>query len=282
MTCHTVTFQKWHGLGNDFIIPDRTHEHLFPLLQSSAVHLCDRRKGIGADGLLFLLPSEIADFKMVIINSDGSEAEMCGNGIRCLASYIGRQIFSLQKNLAIETGAGIIKTELLDDTTITVNMGSPRLDASEIPVAGKSGVVLMQRIDVGDREFKFTSVSMGNPHTVIYADLIDDNLVKTIGPQIETNPMFPKKTNVEFITILSDSEILMRVWERGCGETQACGTGACASAVSGILNKLHGNNVTVHLPGGDLLINWSGILSDPVYMTGPAMYVFDGKFEVHQ
>ena len=282
MTSHTVAFQKWHGLGNDFIIPDQIHEQLFPLLKTHAAFLCDRRKGIGADGLLFLLPSEIADFKMVIINSDGSEAEMCGNGIRCLASYIGSKKISLHKSLAIETGAGIIKTELLDDTTVTVNMNSPRLEASLIPVAGRSGVVLMEKIEVAGNEFKFTAVSMGNPHAVIYPEQIDDNLVKTIGPQIETHPLFPKKTNVEFITVLSDSEIVMRVWERGCGETQACGTGACASAVSGILNKLHGNNVTVHLPGGDLLISWSGMQSDPVYMTGPAMYVFDGKFEVHQ
>ncbi|MBN1601295.1 MAG: diaminopimelate epimerase [Chitinispirillaceae bacterium] len=282
MTCHTVTFQKWHGLGNDFIIPDRNHEQLFPLLKKNAAILCDRRKGIGADGLLFLLPSEIADFKMAIINSDGSEAEMCGNGIRCIASYIGSQKISLHKSLAIETGAGIIRTELLDNTTVTVNMGSPCLDASRIPVAGRSGVVLMEKIDIAGREFKFTAVSMGNPHAVIYPDHNDDDLVKTIGPQIETHPLFPKKTNVEFITILSDSEIVMRVWERGCGETQACGTGACASVVSGILNKLHGNYVTVHLPGGDLLISWSGTQSDPVYMTGPAMHVFNGNIKVEQ
>lgn len=280
MTTHSVAFQKWHGLGNDFIIPDRIHEPVFPILKAQANALCDRRRGIGADGLLFLLPSEIADFKMVLINSDGSEPEMCGNGIRCIASYIHRQKISLQKTMAIETGAGIIGIDLLDDTTVTVAMGSPRLDASEIPVAGRSGPVLMENIDVAGKTFKFTAVSMGNPHAVIYTDCADDELVKVIGPQIEKHPVFPRKTNVEFITVVSDSEINMRVWERGCGETEACGTGACASVVSGIINKLHGNDVTVHLPGGDLFIKWSGKLTDSVYMTGPAEHVFNGKIEV--
>jgi diaminopimelate epimerase len=217
---------------------------------------------------------------MVIINSDGSEPEMCGNGIRCLASYIKKQNISSKKSLSIETGAGIIGIELLNDTMIKVNMGPPRLEAPEIPVSGKTRRVIMEEIEIRGRKLKCTAVSMGNPHAVIYTENADDELVKEFGPLIEKHPLFPKKTNVEFITVISDSQINMRVWERGCGETLACGTGACASVVSGILNKLHGNDVTVHLPGGDLSVQWNGNQNDPVYMTGPATYVFDGTIEV--
>ncbi len=276
MTPFTIPFQKWQGTGNDFIIPEPADQNLYPHLKIKAAALCDRRRGIGADGLLFLLPSVIADFKMVIINSDGSEPEMCGNGIRCLASYIHSKNLSVKKILRIETGAGIKEVAIENSEMIKVNMGAPVLDAPSIPVAIKSGSVIREKITVGTRVMEFTAVSMGNPHAVIYTDNADDELVKGFGPQIERHPLFPNKTNVEFITVLSNSEIAMRVWERGCGETQACGTGACASVVSGIVNKLHDNNVTVHLPGGDLQIQWSGQLSDPVLMTGPAQHVFDG------
>jgi diaminopimelate epimerase len=280
MAVHTVKFQKWQGTGNDFIIPDRSLESLYPVLKAKASFLCDRRRGIGGDGILLLLPSKLADFKMVIINSDGSEPEMCGNGIRCLASYIRKQNISAKNALSIETGAGIIGIELLRDTMVKVTMGPPRLEASDIPVAGKTGRVIMEEFEIKGRTFKCTAVSMGNPHAVIYTERADDELVKEFGPLIEKHPLFPKKTNVEFITIVSDSQINMRVWERGCGETLACGTGACASVVSGILNKLHGNDVTVHLRGGALSVQWSGIQNDPVFLTGPATHVFDGTVEV--
>jgi diaminopimelate epimerase len=280
MATHTIQFQKWQGIGNDFIIPEPSHENLYPLLKIKAASLCDRRKGIGADGLLFLLPSVIADFKMVIINSDGSEPEMCGNGIRCLAYYIHSKKLSDKKVLAIETGAGIKEVSIEESDMIRVNMGAPILDAPAIPVALKNGHVIREKITISDKTMEFTAVSMGNPHAVIYTENADDDLVKGLGPQIEKHQLFPKKTNVEFITVLSNSEIVMRVWERGCGETQACGTGACASVVSGILNKLHDNKVTVHLPGGDLNIQWNGQESDPVLMTGPALPVFDGTIRI--
>jgi diaminopimelate epimerase len=280
MITHTIPFQKWQGTGNDFIIPDISAQNLYSQLKTKAAALCDRRKGIGADGLLLLLPSVIADFKMVIINSDGSEPEMCGNGIRCLASYIHSNNLSAKKNLTIETGAGIKEVTIENSGMIKVNMGAPVLDAPAIPVAIKNGLVIKEKITIGNKVMEFTAVSMGNPHAVIYTDNADDDLVKGCGPQIEKHPLFPKKINVEFITVLSNSEIAMRVWERGCGETQACGTGACASVVSGILNKLHDNNVTVHLPGGDLYIQWSGRQSDPVLMTGPAQHVFHGTVKV--
>ncbi|HEX2958636.1 MAG TPA: diaminopimelate epimerase [Chitinispirillaceae bacterium] len=280
MTTHAIQFQKWQGTGNDFIIPDPQTQDLYSHLKTQAAALCDRRKGIGADGLLFLLPSVIADYKMVIINSDGSEPEMCGNGIRCLTSYIHSKNLSTEKNLTIETGAGIKEVMIVDSGMIKVNMGAPALDAPAIPVAIHSGQVIKEKIIIDSKTMEFTAVSMGNPHAVIYTDNADDDLVKGLGPQIEKHPLFPKKINVEFITVLSNKEIAMRVWERGCGETQACGTGACASVVSGILNKLHDNDVTVHLPGGDLFIQWGGQLTDPVYMTGPAQHVFDGTIRI--
>lgn len=280
MTTYTIPFQKWQGTGNDFIIPDISTQNLYSQLKTKAAELCDRRKGIGADGLLLLLPSAIADFKMVIINSDGSEPEMCGNGIRCLAAYILSNNLSAKKALTIETGAGIKEVAIENSGMIKVNMGAPVLDAPAIPVALKSGLVIKEKITIGNKMMEFTAISMGNPHAVFYTDHADDDLVKGCGPQIEKHPLFPNKINVEFITVLSNKEIAMRVWERGCGETQACGTGACASVVSGILNKLHDNNVTVHLPGGDLHIQWTGQQSDPVLMTGPAQHIFHGTVKV--
>ncbi len=183
--------------------------------------------------------------------------------------------------LSVDTLAGVISTELLDNSLVRVKMSNPILNGPEIPVAVSSGKVLMKDLVIGDKTFKINAVSMGNPHAVIYVDdKITDELVLGYGPKIETHPFFPKKTNVEFIKVLSSKEIQMRVWERGCGETQACGTGACASVVSGIINRLHDNRVTVHLPGGDLVIEWSGKETDPVFMTGPAKKVFEGSVEV--
>lgn len=275
-----MNFTKMEGLGNDFII---THEIADGMVQSVAKHaswLCDRRRGIGADGVMFVLPSRRADFRMRIFNSDASEAEMCGNGIRCFALYVKALGLTNFKRLTIETLAGEIITELISDKLVKVNMGTPILDASRIPLAQGEGRVAMQELAIDDKIFKFTAVSMGNPHTVIYTEEISDELVHIYGKKIETHPLFPKKTNVEFIKVISEKEIAMRVWERGCGETQACGTGACASAVSGILNKLHGKDVAVHLPGGDLQIQWSGSETDAVYMTGPAEKVFEGNIEI--
>ncbi len=275
-----LNFLKMEGLGNDFIV---THEVSLPLpfrIAQQAAVLCDRRRSIGADGLILILPSITADFQMRIFNSDGSEAEMCGNGIRCCAVYVKKLRLSVKRSLSFETGAGSIATELTRNGLVRVTMGRPVLSAPQIPTMKIAGTVIMEDLPVDDRLFKVTAVSMGNPHAVIYDDHLTDELVHAWGKKIEIHPFFPKKTNVEFVKVLSQNEIRMRVWERGCGETLACGTGACASVVAGIINKLHGNKVTVHLPGGDLFVEWNGKETSPVYMTGPAKIVFKGSVEI--
>lgn len=277
---NTLTFIKMQGLGNDFIVMHNDSVASIQPIIKQCVTLCDRRFGIGADGIIFILPSKKADFQMRIFNSNGSEAEMCGNGIRCCSLYIKTMHLSNKQSLTFETGAGIISTELVNNGLIRVAMGSPILESSKIPTIKKSCQVIMHDLQVDCKSFKITAVSMGNPHAVVYVDEITDELVTFWGPKIEKHPFFPKKTNVEFIKVLSKNEIQMRVWERGCGETLCCGTGACASVVSGIVNNLHGNKVTVHLPGGDLLIEWDGKETSQVYMTGPAEIAFKGSVEV--
>jgi len=268
------------GISNDFVITHGISETDIQPIVDQAVTICDRRRGIGADGIIFVLPSKVNDFKMRIFNSDGSEAEMCGNGIRCFTLYIKALNLSKLTKFAIETLAGVMKTEIIDSVTVRVNMGKPILYAPDIPVATNRERILMHDLQVKDKTFKINAVSMGNPHAVIYTDALTDEMVLTYGPLIEKHPLFPKKINVEFIKVLSNKEIQMRVWERGCGETQACGTGACASVVSGIINKLHDNEVTVHLPGGDLCISWAGGEEDPVMMTGPARRAFTGTYKL--
>lgn len=275
-----MNFIKMEGLGNDFIVTHEVSDGMVQSVIKQAVWLCDRRRGIGADGIIFVLPSRRADFRMRIFNSDGTEAEMCGNGIRCFALYVKNLQLTNLNRLIIETSAGEIITETIDDYLVKVNMGPPVLDAPGIPVAQEQGMVIMHNLEVETKTFKITAVSMGNPHVVIYPEELSDNIVWEYGKKIECHPFFPKKTNVEFVKVQSDNEITMRVWERGCGETLACGTGACASVVSGIINKLHGNNVTVHLPGGDLQVQWSGNRDDSVYMTGPAKKIFEGNIEI--
>jgi diaminopimelate epimerase len=276
-----MKFYKMEGLGNDFIVTHEVQENEIQQLKNQFVSLCDRRRGIGADGIIFVLSSNKCDFKMRIFNSDGSEPEMCGNGIRCFARYINLLKLNDLKKLTVETLAGVISTELIDNNKVTVNMGFPVLNASAIPVDQPSGRVLMKELEIDDKTFKINAISMGNPHAVIYVkDEITDTLVLGYGPKIETHSFFPRKTNVEFIKVLSPNEIQMRVWERGCGETQACGTGACASVVSGIINNLHDKSVTVHLPGGDLYISWDGNEDDCVFMTGPARVAFKGSVEI--
>lgn len=275
-----MNFIKMEGIGNDFIVTHGPPAEDDLLVARQAAAVCDRRRGVGGDGLIFILPSERADFRMRIFNSDGSEAEMCGNGIRCCVNYIHRLSLSDSRELAIETAAGIICAERDEDGLVRVDMGPPRLKSKEIPVASSRDRVIMKPLSVDNVTFKITAVSMGNPHAVIYTHTLSDDLVLGFGPRIETHRWFPNRTNVEFVTVLSDTEIRMRVWERGCGETQACGTGACAAAVAGIVNRLHGNRITVHLPGGDLLIEWSGETADPVYMTGPARAVYAGSYPV--
>jgi diaminopimelate epimerase len=272
-------FTKMEGLGNDFIVTHDTlsgDTALLDRVRRKAPFLCDRRRGIGADGVLCVLPSKRAGFSMRVFNADGSEAEMCGNGIRCFAVYLAKNRLSSESTLAIETPRGIITTSQRGDA-IRVDMGQPILEAARIPTTQESGRVVMHPLVVDGEEYRITAVSMGNPHAVVYDEELSDGLVRGIGKSIESHPFFPKKTNVEFVKVLSDREIRMRVFERGCGETMACGTGACASVVSGVLNRKHGNTVTVHLLGGDLHVEWDGNESHSVYMTGPATWVFSGE-----
>lgn len=276
-----MKFAKLEGLGNDFIVTHEVTEADIPALRQRAPLLCDRRRGVGADSLILVLPptSPAADFQMRTINADGSEAEMCGNGVRCLALYVNRAGLTDKAALAVETRAALIQTARTGDQ-VRVDMGRPILGAERIPTARRGGRVLMEPVRVEGRTFAVTAVSMGNPHAVIYADDLTDDLVLGFGPKLERHPFFPNRTNVEFVRVLSESAIQVRVFERGCGETAACGTGACASVVAGVLTQQHGHRVTVHLKGGDLLVEWDGDPAHPVFMTGPARWVFAGEIEI--
>jgi diaminopimelate epimerase len=274
-----LPFYKIEGIGNDFIVTHHITADKIEDCSDVVSGLCDRRYGIGGDGVVFIEPSEAADYRMRIFNSDGSEAEMCGNGIRCLVEYLKATGVCTKNTLTIETLAGIIGTGR-DGDSIRVNMGKPILDAPSIPVAQSEGRVVMHELTVGDTSFRITAVSMGNPHTVIFTDDISDTMVSGYGPKIEPHPFFPKKTNVEFVKIVGRSEITMRVYERGCGETLACGTGACGAVVAGIVNEFLDHDVLVRLPGGNLRVAWEGVPEAPVYLTGPARVVFEGTVMV--
>ncbi len=275
-----LTFCKMHGAGNDFVVIDSRELNISGLFDIGelARFLCNRRFGIGADQLLVLYFSAMADFKMAIFNADGSEVEMCGNGIRCLARYIWDRKLSVKDVLEIETLTGIIRPERIGNL-VKVDMGEPVLEAEKIPVTLRSAAsVIDYPLEISDHVFKITCVSMGNPHAVIF---IDENVtefpVSFYGPDIESHPLFPNKTNVEFVNVLNKKELKMRVWERGAGETLACGTGASASAVAAMLKGLTDRNVTIHLPGGDLAVDWPE--DNHVYMTGPAVEVFEGRIK---
>lgn len=273
-------FSKWHGLGNDFVIVNGLEESI-ENYEEMAIKVCDRHFGIGADGLVILLKSEIADFKMRIFNSDGSEAEMCGNVTRCMARYVFEQGLTDKKKITLETKAGIIKPELIFTNgildTVRVDMGEPRLKRSEIPILGNADEqVVNQILRVGDVEYNITCVSMGNPHCIIFVDDLTLVDLSIIGPKIETDPVFPKKTNVEFVQVLNKKKLRMRVWERGAGVTMACGTGTCATLVAAVLNGKADRQATVELDGGSLFIEWG--LDNHIYMSGPAVEVFRGKY----
>jgi diaminopimelate epimerase len=269
-----LEFVKMHGLGNDFILIDCIKQDI-PNPQDFAVKYCNRRFGIGADQLLLLYPSEIADFKMRIFNADGSEVEMCGNGIRCFAKYIWDRGFSKKEVLEVETLAGIIKPKKIGDL-IQVDMGIPQFNPSLIPVDVEGEQAFDILLEVSGWHTKINCVSMGNPHAVIFlSGEPKDFAVNKYGPLIENHPIFPKRTNVEFAFVQNPREITMRVWERGAGETLACGTGACATAVTAIKKGFTEKKVTVHLLGGDLHVEWAE--DGHVYMTGPAEEVFEGR-----
>lgn len=275
-----IPFSKMHGLGNDFVLIDcRSFDP--GDVTALAQRLCHRRLGIGADQLLLLYPSEIADFRMRIVNSDGSEVEMCGNGIRCFAKYIWDRGLSAEPAIKVETLAGIIRPERRGGL-IRVDMGEPVLVPSRIPVDigthGNDPAYRERIVDyplvIDDVIFRISCVSMGNPHAVITVDNIATFPVTYYGPMIENHHIFPNRTNVEFVEVLSPSEVKMRVWERGSGETMACGTGASAVAVASHLRGLTGRDVMVRLAGGNLEIEWGP--DNHVYMTGPAVEVYSG------
>lgn len=271
-----INFTKMHGLGNDFILIDCRQIKLDNLSELSK-RLCHRRFGVGADQMLLLSDSSLADFMMRIFNADGSEVEMCGNGIRCLAKYIWDRNLSSNNILIIETLAGIMKPEKAGEM-VKVDMGEPVLEPERIPVNISKGLggrgIVDHLLKIEDREFRITCVSMGNPHTIIFVDGLSHFPVTYYGPIIENHHLFPERTNVEFIEVLNPAEIKMRVWERGSGETMACGTGASAAAVAASIKGFTERNVVVHLLGGDLFIEWGE--NNHIYMTGPAVEVFEG------
>jgi len=274
-------FVKMHGLGNDFIVVNPEAEGLDETQFSElAVRWCDRHFGIGADGLILVLPSSIADFRMRIFNPDGSEAEMCGNGIRCFGKYVYERRLSSHNPLRVETLAGTQELDLNVSNgkveSVAVDMGEPRLQAAQIPLAGEERETVVDMPMVVDGiEYRFTAVSMGNPHCVIFVEDVERILLAEVGPKIEHHSLFPEKTNVHFVQVLSRSSIRMRVWERGAGITLACGTGACAALVAAVLNGKTERQATVHLPGGALDVEWRA--DNHVVMTGPATEVFEGE-----
>jgi len=278
-----IDFVKMQGLGNDFILIDCLSK---PLGDSSflfylAKRLCNRHFGIGADGLILILPSSKADLKMRIFNSDGTEAQMCGNGIRCFAKYTYENKIISKIKFTIETLAGIITPELIFKgkkiSGIKVDMGIPKLERKEIPMEGENApTVVDETLKIDSKYiFQITCVSMGNPHCITLVNDVQSIPVEEIGPKIENHPLFPEKTNVEFIQVLNKQEINFRVWERGAGETLACGTGACAALVAAVLNQKTDREAIIHLQGGDLDIQWAD--NGHVYMTGPAELVFRGE-----
>jgi diaminopimelate epimerase len=276
-----LQFNKVQGLGNDFILVNDLNRRLNPNRFSAlAVKICHRHFGVGADGLVLLLPSDKADVRMRIFNSDGSEAEMCGNAIRCVAKYLYEHGLVEQEKIRVETLAGTITPGIIAENGVVklvrVDMGEPWLQRGQIPMLGPPGKVLDELLTVDGADYRVTAVSMGNPHCVIFVPEVDRVLLQQAGPRIENHPVFPRKTNVEFVQILNRDEIKMKVWERGAGETMACGTGACAAAVACILNGYTGSKVTVRLAAGNLLIEWAG--DNRVYMTGPADEVFSGTY----
>lgn len=278
-----MKFTKMHGCGNDYVYVDCTNEMIENPSEVSK-YVSDRHFGIGSDGLILICSSETADFRMAMYNADGSEGAMCGNGIRCVAKYVYDKGLTDKKNISIETKSGIKELELtVEDgkvSLVKVNMGAPILKAKDIPVDVDTEKCIDSDINVDGKDYKITCVSMGNPHAVTF---IDEDVktfpIEKIGQKFENHPMFPDRVNTEFVQVLNRHEVNMRVWERGSGETLACGTGTCATVVACVLNGLTDDEVTVHLLGGDLFIKYDRE-NDTVWMTGPAVIAFEGTIEL--
>lgn len=278
-----MKFTKMHGLGNDYVYVNCFRENVENPSEVSKM-VSDRHFGIGSDGLILIKPSDVADFRMDMYNADGSQAEMCGNGIRCVGKYVYDYGLTDKTSVSVETLAGIkyldFQVEHGKVDQITVDMGKPELKAELVPVVSEQEQVINETIHAAGKDWKMTAVSMGNPHCVIFIEEpVKDFPLEEVGPQFESHERFPKRVNTEFIQVLDRKTVNMRVWERGSGETMACGTGACASAVAAILCGYTEDEITLHLLGGDLKVRWDRE-EDRVYMTGPATVVFDGEIDL--
>lgn len=276
-----MEFTKMHGLGNDFVIV-YGEQHLPDHVAEVAFTICDRHFGVGADGLIYILPSQSADFMMRTINSDGTEAEQCGNAIRCVAMYVAEHGYIQRDVLTIETQAGIQCVQVIRQDgkvhAVRVDMGEPILKGLEVPTIFDQENVVDKNIQVAGRNFSFTAISMGNPHCIIFVDDAATFDIQTWGPQVECHAYFPQKINVEFASIDARDCVTMRVWERGAGLTLACGSGACATLVASVLNGLTDRRATMALAGGKLFVEWDRT-NNHVYMTGPAAFVFEGNWK---
>ena len=277
-----IKFTKMHGLGNDYVYIDCTEEQKIKNISSLAQFISNRHFGVGSDGLILICKSDIADFKMRMFNYDGTEAEMCGNGIRCGGKFVYDKGLTKKDNITVETLAGIKKLKFNikegNVETVEVDMGEPILEPDKIPVISEEAIVKNLKIKARENEFKFTCVSMGNPHAITIVDNTKDFNIEKYGPVLEKDEHFPRRANIEFIELVDKNNIKMRVWERGAGETLACGTGACASVVACALNGYIENEANVELLGGTLKIRWDKE-NNHIYMTGPATTVFEGEID---
>jgi diaminopimelate epimerase len=276
-----MRFTKMHGAGNDYVYVDCFANPMPHDPAGLSQCISDRHRGVGADGLILICPSEQADARMRMFNADGSEAEMCGNGIRCVAKYLHDHGLVRKPRLTVETGRGVLTLDLeVHDglvRQVTVDMGEPILESARIPTTLPGDPPKDAALELPGRTLRVTCVSMGNPHCVTYVDAVTDDLVLGVGPQVERHAAFPRRTNAEFVRVNRPGDVAVRVWERGSGETLACGTGACAVAVAGVLTGRTQRRLVAHLPGGDLQLYWSE-KDNHVYMTGPAVEVFSGEW----
>ena len=275
-----MKFTKMHGAGNDYVFIDCFNHSRPDDIPQLARRISNRHTGIGSDGLILMCPSDDADAEMLMYNVDGTLAQMCGNGIRCMAKYLYEHSVCPQENMRITTGTRTLMLSLQVEAgsvnAVSVNMGQPILKDRLIPTTLEGNPPIESPIEVDGRQIKVTCVSMGNPHCVVFVESISDQVVNDLGPQLESHEAFPERSNVEFVQIVARDEFNMRVWERGCGETQACGTGACATLVAGVLTNRLDRRAIGHLLGGDLELEW--LDDDSVVMTGPAVEVFEGEW----
>lgn len=280
-----MRFTKMHGLGNDYVYVSGFGQSLPDDIPALAVAVSDRHFGIGGDGLILILPSDKADARMRMFNADGSEGEMCGNGVRCVAKYVHDHGIATKPRIAIETGRGVLTLDVTRDSAgkaewITVDMGEPILEAARIPTTLQGDPVIEQAVEAGGTTWKGTAVSMGNPHFVIFVEELSKIDLSNVGPLLERHPVFPKRVNVHFAEVVDRSTVKMVTWERGSGITLACGTGACSVCVAGVLTGRTERAITAHLPGGPLKLSWPTDQGS-VFMTGPATEVFSGEWETN-